>query len=108
MRTATTTSSRRRPDRRMLWLLVFIALLLGLMGVCCVSQLVLRLLTPHGTIYPHSLLAMYSADYHAWNPGDMIAFPPLNPQAAIAAEHDLLDTRASSLNGPAHVVPVAI
>src|SRR5258706_11475791 len=51
---------------------------------------------------------MYGADYHAWNPGDLIALPPLNPQAAIAAEHDLLDTGASSLNGQSHVVPVAI
>src|SRR5205823_4566485 len=71
-------------------------------GVACVSQLALRILTPYGAIYPHSLLAMYDADYHPWSPGDGLALPPLNPQAALAAERDLLG------NGAPGVVPVAV
>src|SRR6185295_5455533 len=108
MKNITISSSRRRPDRRVVWLLVLIALLLGLMGVCGVSWLVLRLLTPYGTIYPHSLLAMYSADYRHWNPSDLIALPPLNPQAASAAEHDLSDTGAPDPSRLSGVVPAAI
>ncbi|HEX9440262.1 MAG TPA: hypothetical protein VF909_11290, partial [Roseiflexaceae bacterium] len=82
--------------------MVLTALLLGLVGVACVSQLALRLLTPYGAIYPHSLLAMYAADYHPWTRGDAPALPPLNPQAALAAERDLLG------NGAPGVVPVAV
>ncbi len=107
MKTTTTTASQRRPRRQMLWLLVLSALLLGLLGVCGVSQLVLRLLTPYGMIYPHSLLAMYGADYRPWNPDD-IALPPLNPQAAQAAERDLFDAVAGGLGSLSGVVPVAI
>src|SRR6266540_4735258 len=97
-----TTLSRPRPDRRVLWLMVLTALLLGLVGVGCVSQLALRILTPYGAIYPHSLLAMYGADYQPWNPGDGLALPPLNPQAALAAERD-----PGGGGGP-NIAPVAV
>src|SRR6266545_2096269 len=102
-----TTLSRPRPDRRVLWLMVLTALLLGLVGVACVSQLALRLLTPYGAIYPHSLLAMYDADYHPWTRGDAPALPPLNPQAALAAERDPGGGGGPNI-APAAVLPVGV
>src|SRR5437764_13748029 len=107
MRTrATTPLLHRRPDWRLLASLVLAALLLGLAGVCGVSQLALRLLTPYGAVYPHSLLAMYSADYGPWDHAEAPQLPPLNPQAALAAERDLANTGGAPGIVPPAVLPV--
>src|SRR5262245_24845000 len=100
--TTTITLSRQRPDRRVLWILMLAVLLIGLTGVVCLSQLVLRLLTPTAAVYPHSLLALYGANYRPWDQVVLPNLPPLAPQAAMAAELDL------NTDGAAGIVPVAL
>src|SRR5262245_29643006 len=100
-RTTTTPASRPRRDRLVLGVLVTSAVLLALAGICGVAQVVLFQVTPHGSVYPQSLLAKLTADYRHWD-GSGIQLPPLNPQAAFAAEHD--GTATSDTPG---IVPVA-
>src|SRR5205809_7718499 len=90
MRTHTTTTQAmpRWRDRRLLGILVAAAVLLALAGICGVSQVVLFLVTPHGGMYPQSVLAKLGVDYGRWDSRSQIGLPPLNPQAALAAESD--------------------
>ena len=77
------TQRQQQRDRRLLLFLMLIVLFFGLTGVSLIGELMLRLVTPYGAIYPQSLLARLSADYTAWDSA-IISLPPLNPQAAVA------------------------
>src|SRR5689334_13562080 len=99
----TTSSSPTRPRRRLLGPVIGAAVLAALVGTCCVGQLVVYLLLPHGALYPHDLLSRLGADYQAWQPDMLALIPPPNPAAALAAERD--QTSVASELG---VVPVAV
>src|SRR3954465_15741619 len=83
--------TRQQRDRRLLLLCVLLAVLFGLVGVNLVARLVLSMITPHGEVYPQSLLARLSADYKPWEM-PAVPLPALNPAAAIAAEQDVVQT----------------
>src|SRR5512145_2720379 len=86
--TTTSTLQRRESDNRLLIGLVAVIVLMAALASYGIGQLVLVVVTPHGLLYPHSLLTKLSADYHPWNKPSLIPVPPLNPQAAAAVEHD--------------------
>src|SRR6476646_10228708 len=85
--------TRQQRDRRLLLLCVLLAVLFGLIGVNLVARLILSMVSPHGEVYPQSLLAQLSANYQPWEV-PAIPLPALNPAAAIAAERDVVQTDA--------------
>ncbi|HJZ49701.1 MAG TPA: hypothetical protein VKE41_21135, partial [Roseiflexaceae bacterium] len=100
--------SRQQRDRRLLLLLVLLAVLFGLIGVNLVARLILAMVTPYGQVYPQSLLAQLSADYQPWE-APAVALPALNPAAAIAAEHDIAQTDVPQrIPVPAAVLPTVL
>src|SRR5689334_11673836 len=97
--------TRHQRDRHLLLLCVLLAVLFGLIGINLVARLVLSMVTPHGEVYPQSLLAQLSADYQPWDV-PAIPLPALNPAAAIAAEHDIAQTDVPEpIPVPAAVLP---
>src|SRR6476620_87614 len=97
--------TRQQRDRRLLLLCVLLAVLFGLIGVNLVARLILSMVTPHGEVYPQSLLAQLSADYQPWDV-PAIPLPALNPAAAMAAEQDVVQTdQPEQIPVPAAVLP---
>ncbi len=101
---------RDRRDRVTLLLLVYAALVIGAIGVSIIARWALLFVSPFGTLYPHSLLAQFQADYRAWD-APAFALAPLNPEAARAAERDAAEVlRSTELPEELgrEVVPVAV
>src|SRR5215212_2140203 len=97
--------TRQQRDRRLLLLCVLLAVLFGLIGVNLVARMMLSLVTPHGEVYPKSLLARLSANYQPWEV-PAIPLPALNPAAAMAAEQDIAQTDVpEQIPVPAAVLP---
>ena len=81
----TTQTQRREPLR---WLAVA-ALLLAFLSICCVSQVVTYLLTPHNARSSLDLLSNNRADYKPWSARPVLpAIPPQVPAAQAAERAD--------------------
>src|SRR5262249_61263501 len=86
--------SRQQRDRRLLLLLVLLAVLFGLIGVNLVARLILAMVTPYGQVYPQSLLAQLSAAYQPLE-APAGAPPAPKPAGADAAGPDIAPNRVA-------------
>src|SRR5512145_2088273 len=105
--TTTLTLQPQRHDSRMLIGLVTAIALFAALAICGIGQLVLALVTPHGMIYPHSLLTKLNADYRPWDADSLIVLPTIEPRAVAAVEHDSRPVEGVRLGSvPAAILPL--
>lgn len=94
-------------ERLILVSVVLAALFLALLGILCVSNVVLVAIRPRAAVFPKSVLAKVNASYQRWGHDEQIVLPPLDPRVAEVIARDRMDQGGARIpNGaPIAVLP---